>query len=42
VPFKFTRKIKRVNVELKAATTADAIEAEKARRQAAIKAAMSN
>jgi arylsulfatase len=42
VPFKFTGKIKRVTVDLKPTTTADAIEAEKARREAARKLESSN
>jgi arylsulfatase len=42
VPFKFTGKIGKVTIELKETTTTAANEAEKARRQAAVKAALSN
>jgi arylsulfatase len=42
IPFKFNGKINKVTIDLKPAATADAIEAEKARRMAASKAAMSN
>ena len=42
IPFKFTGKIQKVTVDLKPQTTADSIEAEKARREAAQKAAVSN
>jgi arylsulfatase len=42
IPFKFTGKIKRVTIELGSMSSAEAIEAEKVRREAAIKAALSN
>lgn len=42
IPFKFTGKIHKVTVDLKPATTADAAEAERARRQAALKVGVSN
>ena len=42
IPFKFTGKIHKVTVDLKPATTADAAEAEKARRQTEIRMAGSH
>jgi len=42
IPFKFTGKIKRVTVELGLMSSAEAIEAQKVRREAAIKVALSN
>jgi arylsulfatase A-like enzyme len=42
IPFKFTGKINKVTVDLKPMTTAEAVDAEKARRQAAAKLEMSN
>jgi arylsulfatase len=42
VPFKFTGKINKVTIELGETTAADAINAEKARRAAVIKSALSN
>jgi arylsulfatase len=42
IPFKFTGKINKVTIELKETTTAAAIEAEKARKQAALKVGLSN
>jgi arylsulfatase len=42
VPFKFTGKIKKVTIELQPMTTATAIEADNARRKAALKVGLSN
>jgi arylsulfatase len=42
IPFKFKGKINKVTIELKPTTTAEAVNAEKARREAMIKAALSN
>jgi arylsulfatase A-like enzyme len=42
IPFTFNGKIRKVTIDLKPASTADAIEAEKARREAAVKTAISN
>lgn len=42
VPFKFNGKIKKVTIELQPTTAAKAIEAEKARKKAALKVGLSN
>jgi hypothetical protein len=42
VPFKFNGKIKKVTIELQPTTPAAAIEAENARRKAAMKVGLSN
>jgi arylsulfatase len=42
VPFKFNGKIKKVTIELQATTPATAIEADKARRKAAVRVGLSN
>ena len=42
VPFKFNGKIKKVTIELQPTTPATAIEADKARRKAAMKVGLSN
>jgi len=42
VPFKFNGKIKKVTIDLQPTTTANAIEAENARRKAALKVGLAN
>jgi hypothetical protein len=42
VPFKFNGKIKKVTIDLQPTTPATAIEADKARRKAALKIGLSN